>query len=263
MKLGAIGTGAMGSAILRGVIDKKVSKRIHFVEVFDDACKWLVADGHIRHKSINDMMKEVDVVLLGVKPESFSDVSDELRESLSDRHTLVSILAGIRLARLRELLGEKGHITRVMPNLAALLGKSMSAVAGDTKEGLDTTRSLFEACGRTVELPESQMDNFTAIAGSGPAYFFLLMAAMEDAAVEMGFTREEGNLMVVQTALGAASLADTSRGIRSPQNWIKSVTCKDGPTSAALNVFEKRGTRQTATDALQAAVKRSVEMSKL
>lgn len=207
---------------------------------------------------------QADILVLAVKPQVLEGVSRGLAPVLAPRRPLViSIAAGIREAALASWLGSTTPIVRVMPNTPAMIGAGASAMHANDKvsdEQKDAAESVLRAVGLTLWVDdESAMDAVTALSGSGPAYFFLIMEAMERAGRDLGLTPETARLLTLQTALGAARMAIESSD--PPEVLRQRVTSPGGTTERALDVLETGGLRSLFHDALSAARKRSVELS--
>ena len=177
---------------------------------------------------------------------------------------IVSIAAGISQQSLNEWLGADTAIVRCMPNTPALVLTGATALHANAKVSAEQ-RSLAENIMRSVGIAlwvkeESELDAVTAVSGSGPAYYFLLMEAMEKTAIELGLTEETARLLVQQTALGAAKIALESS--ESPEQLRKRVTSPGGTTQQAISTFEQGGFTELVSKALHAARDRSIEMSK-
>ncbi|MEQ8770699.1 MAG: pyrroline-5-carboxylate reductase [Phycisphaerales bacterium] len=201
-------------------------------------------------------------VLLAVKPQMFAAVAQELAPEFEHERVVISILAGLTSAKIREGLGGKARVVRVMPNTPARIGRGMSAIAvgeGAALEDAEFAHALFAGVGRTLALPESMMDGFTALAGSGPAYVFYLAEAMLDAAIELGFERDHALTIVRETIAGAGELmrsgADTPRALRA------AVTSKGGTTAAAIDVLDQAGVMDDVMRAIHAARHRGAELA--
>jgi pyrroline-5-carboxylate reductase len=207
-----------------------------------------------------------EVVVLAVKPQVLQQVARQIAEAVQARRPLViSIAAGIRERTLQGWLGGGVPLVRTMPNTPAMIGAGATVLHASpevTPEQQDTAESILRAVGLTrwVE-DEGLMDAVTALSGSGPAYFFLVMEAMERAAVELGIPGETARLLTLQTALGAARMAMES--LDDPATLRQRVTSPGGTTERALAVFEEHGLRATFAAALKAARDRSVELSDL
>lgn len=200
-----------------------------------------------------------DTIVLAIKPQNFNDVLPQLQQLIGDA-TLVSVMAGIPYATLKTSGAE--HIVRVMPNTPAMIGEGMSAIyaPGLSQERLDGVQALFESSGRIVMIDdEEQMHAITAISGSGPAYVFAFMEALEHSAVALGIDAEIARTLVQQTVVGAALLADYTK--LEPGRLRKQVTSPGGTTEAALTILNEQGFDRLIRQATEAAQSRSRSMS--
>ena len=194
-----------------------------------------------------------------------SDVAKAAAAVIQEKKSLVvSIAAGISQQSLSEWLGADTAIVRCMPNTPALVLTGATALHANAKvsaEQLSLAENIMRSVGIALWVKEeSELDAVTAVSGSGPAYYFLLMEAMEKAALELGLTEETARLLVQQTALGAAKIALESS--ESPEQLRKRVTSPGGTTQQAINTFEQGGFTELVSKALHAARDRSIEMSK-
>lgn len=261
-KVGIVGVGNMGSAILEGLLKEKLAET-NQVWIFDKmkekssefARNWKV---HIAG-SEKELVENVQIVLLAVKPQDLAKAGAEMKESFLSHHVLISILAGTPLAKIVKNVGSSARMVCAMPNLGAKVGEGVTALTGSDPHALSVAELFFSGCGKTVRLEESYFDLVTALSGSGPAYFFLVMELLEKMAVENGLSEEDARLLAVQTAVGAGELA-RSESV-SPAEWRKRVTSKGGTTEAALKVLEKKKFSKIFIEALQAALKRGHELS--
>ncbi|MEN9502987.1 MAG: hypothetical protein RI964_2272 [Pseudomonadota bacterium] len=209
-------------------------------------------------------MQGADVVVLAVKPQVMSEVAEGLAEQAQlSRPLFISIAAGIQEAALNRWLGGNLAIVRCMPNTPALVQTGATGLYAN-EQVQDKQRSQAESILRAVGITlwfddESKLDAVTAISGSGPAYFFLVMEAMQAAAEKMGVRAEDAHLLIVQTALGAARLALESNEL--PAELRRKVTSKGGTTEAAIKVLSDGGLITLFGHALQAAESRSRELA--
>jgi pyrroline-5-carboxylate reductase len=211
-----------------------------------------------------EAMQGADVVVLAVKPQIMRNVTENLASNAQlSRPLFVSIAAGIREEALNRWLGGNQAIVRCMPNTPALVQAGATGLYANqhvSDSQRSAAESLLRAVGITVWFDdETQLDAVTAISGSGPAYFFLVMEAMQAAAAQLGLRPEEAHLLIVQTALGAAKLALESDDL--PGELRQKVTSKGGTTEAALNVLTTGGLHELFAQALQAAASRSRELA--
>jgi len=266
-KIGFIGGGNMASSLISGLIASGHSPEHLWVsDINAETLKALAENLKVNTSVSNDtIINEVDVVVFAVKPQTLSDVAKSAAAAIKEKKSLiVSIAAGISQQSLTDWLGADAAIVRCMPNTPALVLTGATALHANAKVSAEQ-RSLAENIMRSVGIAlwvkdESDLDAVTAVSGSGPAYFFLLMEAMEKTAVELGLTEETARLLVQQTALGAAKIALESS--ESPEQLRKRVTSPGGTTQQAITTFEQGGFTELVSKALHAARDRSIEMSK-
>jgi pyrroline-5-carboxylate reductase len=263
-----IGAGNMAGSLIRGLVADGYDAG-QIVASDTNAAQLAALRGQTGVCTAGDNTAAVaaaEVVVLAVKPQVLQQVARQIAEPVQARRPLViSIAAGIRERTLQGWLGGGVPLVRTMPNTPAMIGAGATVLHASpevTPEQQDTAESILRAVGLTrwVE-DEGLMDAVTALSGSGPAYFFLVMEAMELAAVELGIPGETARLLTLQTALGAARMAMES--LDDPATLRQRVTSPGGTTERALAVFEEHGLRTTFAAALKAARDRSVELSDL
>ena len=264
LSLGFIGAGNMASSLIRGLLADGVSPNTIMVADIDaKKLEALEAECGINIESNQTIADSADVIVLAVKPQVMQTVCSEL--SLGDQSPLVvSVAAGITIESLEKWLGSNTSITRCMPNTPALVGKGASGLfANDntSQAQRETASRLMQAVGLSVWVDsEGAIDTVTALSGSGPAYFFLFLEAMQDAAIELGLSKDTADKLSLQTALGAAELALQSED--DVAELRRKVTSPRGTTERALEVFEAGGLRSLVTEAVKAAKARSEELAK-
>ena len=266
-KIGFIGGGNMASSLMSGLIASgHPSDQLWASDINADTLSQLAETLSINTSSNNDdVLNEVDVVVLAVKPQVLAEVAKKAAALVQQRKVLiVSIAAGINQNSLSQWLGEETAIVRCMPNTPALVLTGATALHANDKVNA-RQRDLAETILRSVGIAlwvdnESELDAVTAVSGSGPAYYFLLMEAMEKTALELGLSAETARLLVQQTALGAAKIALES--LESPEQLRKRVTSPNGTTHQAIETFTQGGFSELVSKALHAARDRSIEMSK-
>ena len=265
--IGFIGGGNMANSLMSGLIASGHSPQQIWVS--DTASTTLQT--HRDRLNVNvstdnaKIVQEVDVVVLAVKPQVLREVALEIAPAIRQKNALVvSIAAGISQTSLALWLGSDVSIVRCMPNTPALVltgATALHANANVDDDQKDMAENILRAVGLSLWVDdESQLDAVTAVSGSGPAYFFLLMEAMEKAAIEMGLNEHTARLLVQQTALGAAKIALESA--ESPAQLRERVTSPGGTTQKAIETFQQNGFSELVTKALLAARDRSIEMSK-
>ncbi len=263
-KVGFTGAGNMAEAIIRGVLAANILDVAHVV-VSDKSQKRLahMQDHYsIRHLSNEELLAEVDIVVIAVKPQVFESILPILQSSFRSDVCYVSIMAGVTMTKLSDI-GVGAKIVRVMPNMPALIGLGMSVLS--CSDNVDTkvrtrVKNIFQAVGKTLWVNESQMDVVTAVSGSGPAYVFRLAEAMIQAAVGNGLNESGANVLVKQTLKGAAELMMQSTD--TPAELCHKVSSPGGTTLAGLDVLEQADLNQIMNNVVVAAKKRSEELGK-
>lgn len=267
-RIAFIGSGNMASALIGGLIaDGTAPSDLIASDPDANRRAGLAASAGIRTLDDNlNAAREADVLVLAVKPQVLKRVVNELRPALDRQHPLViSIVAGIRCTAIKAWCGTTLPLIRAMPNTPAMIqvGASVLYAAAEVSAAQrDSAERILRAVGlvRWVD-DEDLMDTVTALSGSGPAYFFLVMEAMEAAATELGLAEDTARLLTLQTALGAARMAIESS--EHPAALRAKVTSPGGTTERALQSFEQDGIREVFKRALTAARDRSIELSEL
>lgn len=267
-KLAVIGGGAMGGAIVGGLLASEVVAAGGIVVAEPHpgrAADVAEAHGVATTPSAAEATADAEVVLLAVKPQALVEVCEQIAPALGDDTVVVSIVAGVPTATLETLLAvRKGRrVVRMMPNTAVLVGAAVTAVAPGAfahDEDTEIAERIAGAVGTVVRVEESALDAVTAVSGSGPAYVFLVAEALTDGAVSMGLSRDVAANLVHRTLAGAAALL-TETG-RSPADLRAQVTSPAGTTAAGLGVLERRAVRAAFADAVAAATERSVELGR-
>ncbi|USX26157.1 pyrroline-5-carboxylate reductase [Oxalobacteraceae bacterium OTU3CINTB1] len=266
MKIAFIGGGNMASTLIAGLAGKLTAgANIHVVDPNPASLEKLKQQYGVTTAGAADAtLGAADVIVLAVKPQSMREVAAQLLPLLDQaRQTLiVSVAAGIRSADLSRWLGGYGAIVRCMPNTPALIGMGitgMFAAAGVSDAQKQAADDILRAVGPTVWLDdEAKIDAVTAVSGSGPAYVFYFIEAMQQAAEEMGLSAEQGTQLALATFAGAAQLANQST---EPVSLLRErVTSKGGTTYAALTSMEQGGVKAAIVKAVKAAAARGKEM---
>ncbi|TPQ29281.1 pyrroline-5-carboxylate reductase [Methylomonas koyamae] len=265
--IGFIGGGNMATSLMRGLIASGHSpQQIWVSDAAPDILKSHADQLHVNISADNaNIANEADVVVLAVKPQILRDVCLQIAPQLKQKNVLVvSIAAGIGQQSLALWLGANTAIVRCMPNTPALVQTGATALHANpqvNEEQKDLAENILRAVGLTLWFgDEAKLDAVTAVSGSGPAYFFLLMEAMEQAALELGLDEHSARLLIQQTALGAAKIALESA--ESPAQLRARVTSPGGTTQRAVETFLQHGFVDLVSKALHAARDRSIEMSK-
>ena len=265
MRIGFLGAGKMAEAILSALIRNQVVPASQIM--IRDVVATRRADLRRRYgvrvaATATDLVKACDVVILAVKPQDLDELLSHVALSLDKRHVVISIAAGKTLAHLQKRTGRHVRLVRVMPNLAVMVGEGMSVFCiGSQAKPSDRKLAarLLGCCGRVVELDERHFDAVTALSGSGPAFFTYLMSALADAAEAEGLPAGAARLLAEQTMLGAARyLLET--GI-DPTEFVQAVASPKGTTAAGLKVLDASAVRRILGRTIQAAARRSHELS--
>lgn len=266
-KIGFIGAGNMAEAIIKGIIDAKVYKAggIIVSDVRTQRVRFICKKYKVKSAVSNTRLtKSVDILVLSVKPQNMQQVLDEIKDSVGKNLLIVSIAAGITTKRIQKTLGNV-PVARVMPNTPALVGQGAAAIYAtkNAQKRLNDVKRIFSAVGvvETVK-NEKLLDVVTAVSGSGPAYFFLLMEEMIKSAEKLGLKKEIAAKLVLQTAKGAGLLAaQAAVKNQSPDCLRRNVTSPGGTTEAALKVFSKYDFEKMLRDALKAAAGRARQLA--
>lgn len=265
-KIGFIGAGNMAEAIIKGIIDTHIyhPEDIIISDVRKERLDELCERYNITFMGNCQLAQSVDILILSVKPQNMNDVLVEIKSSIGKDTLAVSIAAGITTDAICKTLGSSSVI-RVMPNTPALIGQGSAVLyaAKSAKQRLGEVERIFLAVGLVAEVEDEKLlDAVTAVSGSGPAYFFLLMEEMIKTAVKLGLDKGLAEKLVLQTAKGAALLAiEREKTGEKPETLRKKVTSPGGTTEAALKVFSKYDFEKIVNEALAAAAERSKELS--
>ncbi|MGW4767889.1 pyrroline-5-carboxylate reductase [Nocardia sp. NPDC004278] len=264
-RVAVIGGGRIGEALIAGLLESgRAARDLVVVETHPDRAE-LIGDrlGVRVTDSIADAIVGADVLVIAVKPGDVDTVLTQLAKAEldSDRdQILVSLAAGVPTTRLENKLPAGFPVVRVMSNTPMLVGEGMSVLAPGRyarSEQLAQVTELLAAVGKVATVTEAQMDAVTAVSGSGPAYFFLVVEAMIDAGVGLGLARDVATQLVVQTMIGSAALLEESG--QTAVELRAAVTSPAGTTAAAMRELERGGVRSAFLEALHAAKHRSAE----
>jgi len=265
-KLAFIGGGNMARSLIGGLIANGMpAKDIHVADKHAATLESLNRQYPVQTFTSNQHAIEgADVIIIAVKPQQLQEVVKELHSSWQEKQLLISIAAGIRIEDISRWLDKpKAAIVRAMPNTPALVEAGATALFANeyvSHQQHELAESILRACGLAIWLKEEKhMDAVTALSGSGPAYFFLVMEAMENAAIELGLTQETARLLCLETAFGAAKMALESG--ESASTLRKQVTSPGGTTERAIHELEDGGLHGLFENALVAAALRARELA--
>lgn len=260
MKIGVIGAGRMGSALIRGFMKSGMVSPGDMIASDKDEEKLRALD--VKTTTSNALVaRSSDVVLLSVKPRQMEEVLKEIGADAKNK-LVVSIAAGITTLFIENVL-ENARVVRVMPNTPALVQEMASAYCLGkyaTEDDVEVVEKLLGSMGATFKVEEELMDAVTGLSGSGPAYFYHIIRAMTEAGIEEGLEEEVALKLAAQTAKGAAEMVLKTG--KSPQELIDMVCSPGGTTFEGLNVLKERKVADALKGAVKAATKRSNELAK-
>jgi pyrroline-5-carboxylate reductase len=259
--IGFIGGGNMAEALIRGLI-KNGKRNIIVSDPVDERRRYLEKWYGIKTIASNiDVVNNSEIIVIAVKPQNILEVLEEIKDYVKEKHTVVSIAAGIPLNLIKNYL-KTDKLIRAMPNLAAIVGESMTVLA--ICECLEMkivapVRDIFMSVGKVITLPEHYMNLVTALSGSGPGFLCYIVEQFIDLATELGFAEDIAKELIIQTFIGTAKLLDS--GIP-PDKIRQKVTSPGGTTEAGLRVLSSSNLREILFQTLQEATKRAQELSK-
>jgi pyrroline-5-carboxylate reductase len=262
MKLGFIGGGNMAAAMIGGLLKKGfASDAIRVAEALSERRTWLSKEFAITVEECTAQTLEADVLVLAVKPQQLSALLKSL-PPLKPHQLVLSIAAGVRALDISRWLGHHPAVVRAMPNTPAMVGAGIAglyALPGVSEAQKDQASQILEAVGSAVWVTdESQIDTVTAISGSGPAYVFYFIEALEQAGVDLGLPPETARLLTLQTFFGASALAIKDQS--APAELRARVTSKGGTTERGILALEESGVKYAIGMAARAAAARAKEM---
>lgn len=265
-KIGFIGCGNMGKAILGGLVASKLVPAEN-ITVYNRSAKSVEAIsqefGSRGANSADEVAKEADVLIVGVKPNMMANILGEIRDALKPNVIIVSIAAGVTLETLEFALKDGQKVVRVMPNTPALVNAGMSSITPNKQVSEDESAlivEIFSSFGRAEIVPEYLIHSVVGVSGSAPAYVFMFIEAMADAAVLGGMPRAQAYQFAAQAVMGSAKMVlETGKH----PGELKDMVCSPGGTTIeAVKVLEQKGLRAAVMDAMQSCMAKSEEMSR-
>lgn len=264
-RIGFIGCGQMGRAMIQGMIDAGVVEpgQMAATALSDETIDF-VADEYGIHISNDNkqLARESDLLFLAVKPYVYRGVIEEIREEVSNHTVVITVAAGITLESMEEAFDKNVKVIRSMPNTPSLVGAGMSALCPNafvTQEELAEVLELYESFGEAEVIEEKLMDAVPAVSGSSPAFVYMLIEAMADAAVQQGFPRDKAYKMVSQTVEGAAKMVKETG--RHPAELKDAVCTPGGTTISGVTKLEEAGFRNAIIQGMTATTEKSKALS--
>ncbi|WP_378178602.1 pyrroline-5-carboxylate reductase [Aquimarina sp. SS2-1] len=266
MKVLVIGAGNMGLTYAEGMSKSKLLKKKNIM-VLDKSEEKIEELHQISHfdafKKLEDCVPKADIIFIAVKPHHAEDLFKKIRSLVISDQIIISIMAGVTLDMIRDLSGLK-KVVRAMPNLPAKVGLGLTSYVASpdvSRIELLTVESLLSTTGKSIQVSnEKFIDASTGISGSGPAYVFYFMQSMMEAALQMGFSKNDSTVLVSQTFTGAIELFNQSS--LSPNSWMERVASKGGTTQAALDSMDDNNVNELIKEAAFAAFSRAIELGK-
>lgn len=260
--IGFIGAGNMGGAIMGGISEKGLFDEVFVYDKNTEAAN-AAAEKYGVHSADIKTTANADIVILAVKPNVLYSVIDEIKSYIYADAVIVSIAAGQSIEKIEKAFGKPIKLMRVMPNTPALVGEGMSALSPNKlleqdKEATAEVLDIFKSLGKAEIVAEKLMDAVTGVSGSSPAYVFMFIEALADAAVAAGMPRDKSYTFAAQSVLGAAKMV-LETGTHPAE--LKDMVCSPGGTTIeAVKVLEEKGLRAAVMDAVKACVEKSRSM---
>jgi pyrroline-5-carboxylate reductase len=262
MTISCIGTGAMGGAIMRAVCKKFDVSQITVTDKNSEMGKKFAAENGCKFVSSNKEVLKSKYIFLAVKPQFLSDVFAEIKADIPSDSVLISMAAGVKIEKLQNF-APKARFVRMMPNVCAQIGQAMTALTKSdsvTDEELADVKEILSSAGKVEVVPEKLMDCVTAVSGSGPAFVFMFIEALADAAVRCGMPRSQAYTYAAQTVYGSAGMVLQTG---SHPAALKDLVCSPaGTTIEGVAALEKNNFRNAVIEAVTAANDRSIALGK-
>lgn len=262
MRVGIIGVGNMGEALLAGLLHSGTQpSEIIFAQRSSERAAVISTKYGISQKPLAEVAG-AEVVLLCVKPKDIAAICEEIKASLTPGSVIVSVAAGKTIEGIQAIVGDTVGVVRVMPNTPTFIGKGAAGISfGHKVSGIhkEFITKFFAASGVVVEVPEELQSAVTAMSGSGPAYFFAFVEAMVEGGKKLGLPEDIATQLAIQTIVGAAGMLEQSG--KSARELRENVTSPNGTTFAALTTFENKGLAQMVEAAMAASAQRSQELA--
>ena len=242
MKVAIIGAGSLGQSIAKGLLTSDAltslyltKRNISSIKGFDDNEKVVLTSDNAL------AIQKSDVIIFAVQPRHLEAILKEFKSLLRKDQVIISVITGFAISRIEDIIGKDSFIIRSMPNTAASVGQSMTCISTNKKgkEKVELAKTIFNSMGRTLEIPEEQLQAATVICASGIAFWMRLIRATTQGAIQLGFEAHEAHELAMQTCFGAATLLKESG--KHPEEEIDRVTTPSGCTIEGLNEMEHQG----------------------
>ena len=266
-KIAFLGAGSMAEALIAGMIKKgATAPRDLWVSNRSNDTQLKRLEEHYGITPCRDMLSllmDADIVVIAVKPKDVYTVLQQAKPYLTNSMLLISVAAGVSTQTLEAIIENSMPIIRAMPNTSAAVGKSATALSGNTfinSNDLALAKEIFKTVGMVVFTEEEKMNAVTGLSGSGPAYIYYLIEAMQQSARQIGLEQEEAQNLIIQTLMGAAEMVHSSD--KSPQTLRSEVTSPGGTTEAGTRILEHHGVKKAFIECIKEATLQSERMGK-
>jgi pyrroline-5-carboxylate reductase len=265
-KIGFIGAGNMGKAMIGGIVKSNLISPSNVIAYAPNAHKLNTLKNEFNIEigsSAKHIAKIADIIVVAVKPNIYDEILEDIKEDLTKDKIIVTIAAGKSIQNIENILGEDCKIIRTMPNTPALVNEGMSSLCANemvTNEELEEVKRIFESFGKAEVLPEHLIESVIGVSGSSPAYVFMFIEAMADGAVLGGMARDKAYKFAAQAVLGAAKMVlETGKN----PGELKDMVCSPGGTTIeAVRTLEEKGLRSAVIEAMVNCMEKSKSMSK-
>ena len=262
MKIGFIGAGNMGSAIIKGLIRSESLSEVE-INIFDvDVKKSEELSKEYDVKSLQNEIEVSDILILSVKPNIYNSILEKIKDRIGESKIIFTIAAGINIENIEKIVGKDKKIVRLMPNTPAQVLEGMTAVVFNKNINEEEKRMIFkilDSFGKSIEIEEKLMHVFTGIAGSLPAYVYMFMEALADGGVLEGMPRDKTYEIIAQTVKGSAEMLLKTG--KHPGVLKDEVTSPSGTTIEAIRTLENGNFRGVVMEAVKSCVEKSKQMS--
>jgi len=264
--IGFIGCGNMATAMIGGVLNAKLVEPTQIIcsNKTREKLKMIhTRYGVLTTSNNSEVAEKSSVLVLAIKPFAYKEVIEEIKDKMKDNTIVVSIAAGIKIETIKKYFQKEVKVVRAMPNTPALVGEGMTALSPCPRvveKELDLICNIFNSFGKCEVLPENLMDVVTAVSGSAPAFIFMIIEAMADAAVREGLPREKSYIFASQTVLGSAKMVLETK--KHPGELKDMVTSPKGTTMEGVRTLEKAGLRSSFIEAIHEATEKAKDLSK-
>lgn len=267
VKISFVGAGSMAEAVISGMIDQELYSKDH-IYVMNKKNKARLQElenvyGVVTSQDKEEVISKADIVVLATKPHDIEVALQDIAPYLDEDQLIISMLAGVSTEAIVQHVGKNIPVIRTMPNTSAMIGYSATAICKGkfaNERHLAQTKELFEAIGTVSVVEEDQMHIVTGISGSGPAYVYYLVEAMEEAAMDEGLDQETAQQLIIQTIVGSGKMLKERE--ESAQQLRENVTSPNGTTAAGLASLKEKGFKEAVIACVKSATRRSEELGK-